>query len=414
MKLRAQWCARTVRRAIGRQAGGAHLLIEAKASRTSELNLLRGVARFVGVGVLIYLAVLAPDIVAQFDVAEPWWTVLATPTVAAGGVTLLAASWRDGVAIRHASIALAAGYLICAVMFVAARTGETVGLTETPWLAMFPGLPAIALATVVRPLVTVGYLLTAAGMGHFITWELRPGSDGGVLAYLCGVSFGGLFAGAAYAIVRSGRILDRTAAAARAQAQTFAAAESRAEERRRFNALIHDGVMATLLSAGRSENTALIALQARDTTRQLNDLRSGIREHAEVTADELVAKLRAAAATVDDAIMVESVGDRSAEFRVDAEVANALGAAVIEAARNARRHAGAAATCKVIPGFTPRSVRVDIVDDGSGFDPARVPPHRLGLQVSIHGRFESLNGGWSRVDSSIGAGTRVTVGWAAE
>jgi signal transduction histidine kinase len=54
---------------------------------------------------------------------------------------------------------------------------------------------------------------------------------------------------------------------------------------------------------------------------------------------------------------------------------------------------------------------IDIVDDGVGFEPTTVAPHRLGIAVSIIGRVQSLPGGVAYVRSSPGEGTQVHLEW---
>jgi signal transduction histidine kinase len=55
-----------------------------------------------------------------------------------------------------------------------------------------------------------------------------------------------------------------------------------------------------------------------------------------------------------------------------------------------------------------------VADDGRGFDPAKVPAHRLGLAVSIVERVRRLPGGDVEVRSRPGAGTRIHLSWQAD
>lgn len=210
-------------------------------------------------------------------------------------------------------------------------------------------------------------------------------------------------------------MLDETAAAARTQASSAAATEARAAERSRFDALIHDGVLATFLSGSRTANSEALSNQARVTLNQLDRLRSGAAVSANVDADALVARLRASIADVDDDARLVITRKSGAEsLSVPAEVGRALGAGIVEAVRNVNRHAstpGSVATCEVHVTLASGSVRVGVIDNGAGFDPAAVPAHRLGLQVSIRARFDQLPGGWSSIDSAVGRGTRISIGW---
>jgi signal transduction histidine kinase len=52
-------------------------------------------------------------------------------------------------------------------------------------------------------------------------------------------------------------------------------------------------------------------------------------------------------------------------------------------------------------------VRVDVLDDGAGFDPEQVPANRLGIARSIKARMADLEGGSAVIVSQQGVGTRV-------
>ena len=95
-----------------------------------------------------------------------------------------------------------------------------------------------------------------------------------------------------------------------------------------------------------------------------------------------------------------------------ADAVRAIGAALAEAMRNSLRHAGPSnrsVTVRTQPGI----LQATVTDDGVGFDRASVPPHRLGVAVSIEGRLRQLPGGASRIDSIPGQGTTVHLTWCA-
>lgn len=56
-------------------------------------------------------------------------------------------------------------------------------------------------------------------------------------------------------------------------------------------------------------------------------------------------------------------------------------------------------------------VVIEVVDDGPGFSLSRLSPERMGLRGSVLARMESLQGGGARVESEPGRGTRVTLTW---
>jgi signal transduction histidine kinase len=88
---------------------------------------------------------------------------------------------------------------------------------------------------------------------------------------------------------------------------------------------------------------------------------------------------------------------------IDAEP---LTAALAEALRNVSKHARATAvdvTCEIVGGVAT----VIVIDDGRGFDPARVA-RGAGLRHSIIGRLEH-EGGRATLNSSPGRGTRLVL-----
>ena len=94
------------------------------------------------------------------------------------------------------------------------------------------------------------------------------------------------------------------------------------------------------------------------------------------------------------------------------EVGAALQEASAEVLRNSRDYAGVAAQRIVVIHADRGRIRVEIVDDGAGFDPQQVPAHRLGIRVSVIDRMAAV-GGAARIASQRGVGTRVRLEWGA-
>lgn len=78
-----------------------------------------------------------------------------------------------------------------------------------------------------------------------------------------------------------------------------------------------------------------------------------------------------------------------------------------EALANTERHAEAQHAAIVITVDGARRVKIDIADDGKGFDPAAIPPNHYGTSI-MHDRAQSL-GGTLAIDSRPGAGTRISL-----
>lgn len=92
-------------------------------------------------------------------------------------------------------------------------------------------------------------------------------------------------------------------------------------------------------------------------------------------------------------------------------VAIAIQAAAHEALANVARHAQAG-NCHVEVRQEGSGVRVDVIDDGRGFDLTRRPVGRLGIGRSIIQRMDDV-GGQAHTVSEPGRGTRVTLQWPA-
>lgn len=124
--------------------------------------------------------------------------------------------------------------------------------------------------------------------------------------------------------------------------------------------------------------------------------------------------VRDALTRVDESIDIGTVTRVEAEtFEIPMDVVRALAASAAEALRNSVRHSGDPLHVHrgVWIDIDDTSVTVDVHDDGSGFDPRAVAPHRLGLAVSIHGRMRQLVGGSAVVTSTLGHGTIVRLSW---
>jgi signal transduction histidine kinase len=93
---------------------------------------------------------------------------------------------------------------------------------------------------------------------------------------------------------------------------------------------------------------------------------------------------------------------------VPAGVAEQVGRVTAEALQNARRHAGPTRVVVTLT-RTDGAVRVSVVDDGCGFDPAADRPGRYGL-VGMRERAAAVGAGLT-FDTAPGRGTAVTLVW---
>jgi signal transduction histidine kinase len=205
---------------------------------------------------------------------------------------------------------------------------------------------------------------------------------------------------------RSGRVADTREAEALAQA----AALAREREAARFTRMLHDRVLQTMELLARGDGVADPELRSL-VMEEAAWLRGLVAGEPAGDPGDLLAALRAV--VLDHArrgVHVElndrALHDRARRQRVPAPVVEAVCGAVREAVTNVGKHAGvdeAVVRAALDPGDAV--LRISVVDQGRGFDPAVVVPG-TGLLRSVHGRMAQV-GGTVRVDSAPGCGTAV-------
>ncbi|HET7475127.1 MAG TPA: PspC domain-containing protein [Dermatophilaceae bacterium] len=165
----------------------------------------------------------------------------------------------------------------------------------------------------------------------------------------------------------------------------------RATERADIAAHLHDSVLQTLALIQRQSHDA--GTVARLARAQERELRGWLYAGPLGSQESLAAAVTEAAHEVEDlhGIPVELVvtGDRP----MDA-AGTALTRALREALLNATRHGQPPVSAYVEVG--PEAVEAFVRDHGPGFEPAEVPPDRLGVRESIVGRM-TRHGGSARV-----------------
>ena len=231
---------------------------------------------------------------------------------------------------------------------------------------------------------------------------------------------------AVYSVMLGGAILViiamlRQAASAvdRAQAAAF---DSYAEavrqhatevERVKVDAIVHDSVLTTLLSAARATTAESQALAARMAGNAIGYLRE-----AAVVGPNLEATVSIAALAHGIAASAKSTGALF-DLRVAAlpsrsipvAAAEAVQAAATQAMLNSVQHAGQTHDRWVgIRTVGEGGLVIEVGDTGVGFVVSEVPTERLGLRVSIVERLHSA-GGSAEIDTQPGEGTVVTIRW---
>ncbi|WIB59116.1 sensor histidine kinase [Curtobacterium sp. MCLR17_007] len=316
--------------------------------------------------------------------------------------------------VQPAQIVTALLFLVVLVVWPFTVERPLVGQQPWPWFICNVGTVAAAMGfatwravvyTAVVPVVYAVIRLTPAG------------GDAGVLRAVVDGVFIGILGGAALALI----VMLRRAAAAVDSAQatavrrySHAIREHATEvERIQVDAIVHDSVLTTLLSAARADTPDGRMLSARMARNAIDHLAAAGDTPEDVPPVRL-AELRARIAQAVDELAVPvtvRLGAISSRT-VPAAVADALASAALQAAVNSVQHAGPTASRWVTVDHTAGVVRIEVGDDGVGFDQAAIPAERLGVRRSILERVASA-GGAARIDSAPGSGTRVVLTWPA-
>jgi signal transduction histidine kinase len=317
--------------------------------------------------------------------------------------------------IRFAHGVYATLFLLAQLAWIPALLTTTTPVGVDPWVLELTTLGTVPAAIAWRAWVAWVYLILNA----VVVAVVRFVSSGGVswvepLQYgLLTITLAAIFTALAMVAMRNAAIVDAATAELRETAARSAAATARAREQARLDALVHDEVMSTLFYASRADSRLdrPIRQQALGALAQLEALRHGRSPRTgEVTPAAFVSRLRSVVLDASLSFSFEQHGHR--ETPIPGDIAEAFAEATSEAARNSILHATGSRQRSVTVELSPAGVEVSIRDDGDGFDPRDVAPHRLGIAVSIRGRLEALPGGSSSVDSRPGEGTIVRLQWA--
>jgi signal transduction histidine kinase len=184
-------------------------------------------------------------------------------------------------------------------------------------------------------------------------------------------------------------------------------------ERRRIARDLHDGVaqelafLVTQAKTIRRSEAAVDSLRLLEATAQraLDETRLAITGLTSDGSETVAAAIEVAAQEVADREGVRLLLELDDAVDVPAHVRDDFVRIVCEAATNAIRHGRASALKVVLSGGD--AVRLQVIDDGVGFEPSRVPNRggRFGL-ISMSERARAL-GGDLRIVSEPGMGTRV-------
>ncbi|CAN5422393.1 hypothetical protein BH10ACT6_BH10ACT6_04030 [soil metagenome] len=382
---------------------------------SASAPIVRAMARGVGVGGVVFAGLALKDFLDQLPTIERGWDIAFASAYLVAAVAVAVASWFGDVRVLRIFAGVLAGiYLLGVLTFaLALQQPASAGPDAVPWFTTLMVIGTSAAAVAFPAVVAWIYL----GLSGALVAVDRLGycGSGAVLGTVEGTLFQlffcGIFVALAMASRHLGRLLDAAGLAAEAETRRNAAQNARTRERRRIDALMHDNVLSVLLASAVEGGHGVVADQASRALRQIE--RYGADGDPEpVTAAQLVWELQSISTEIAP----------GAEFRYELqgtnppppEIIDAITEATAEALRNSVIHADPSdreASRAVHVHLDDGGIAVLVLDDGVGFDARSVPSSRLGVSVSIVGRMRGVHGGYATIESELGRGTTVRIGW---
>lgn len=377
-------------------------------------RMVRAIALSIGAAGILFLLISDPVVTEQLPWAVPWWNVLALACLAGPlAVLLLGALWLPPRWLRAAALVLVLGQLVVLALVPLGWQRGALSLGEGwPWAL---GIGAVAVCAV--PLACGGrvlapYLVLFAAL-HSVAlwWALDDLSTAALVSSAVqSPTLGLVFAAVVLVALRSGRQLDVETGLLRAEAGRRAWARALAVERSRVDALVRDAVVSALWAGGWGADGQTVRRGARLGLTVLAELADPAYARSHLAAAEVVARLRQLCVELDeDLVFSAQVAEPDEQVSVDA--ARLLQEVVGEAVRNSVAHAGGSGTVarSVAVRVGGGRVSASVSDDGVGFDPARVPPQRTGIEVGMRARAAQVEGAELVIRSAPGRGTEVQV-----
>lgn len=270
------------------------------------------------------------------------------------------------------------------------------------WNAGFAATVAVvnaALYLAVRTTPSGGHLSTAAAVQDALAVGVQPLLIVILFAYMRGQSV----------------LVDARLAEARRQESEAALSASLETRRSQLDAVVHDHVMTALVAAARSAgphdaHVTDLAEQAVARVEAQAVRHTAAGAFSPTSVEHLLTE---AALSAGPLTRIAGSVDPAAPM-VPQQAARALAQATREAVLNAEKHADADnVTLRICVSAVEDAVavRVEVRDDGVGFDTGQVSTHRLGIRLSLRERMRAV-GGDAEVTSAPGAGTTVVLEWA--
>jgi uncharacterized protein YidB (DUF937 family) len=378
------------------------------------------ISRSVAVFGLVFGAQTIPSLLAQRAEAQPAWVAITVGAILASLILAMIASIiRRWVRVAHGLVSVV--YLAALITWPFEVIDPDAVSSGNHWLYSLLTV-GTATASIAFSTRVAGIYLFAVPLVYGIV-RVTPAGGGVTPLQAClDVIYAIILGGAVMIIVT----MLRQAAASVDNAQATAldryghAVRQHATEveRVQVDAIVHDSVLTTLLTAARAYTPEAMALSATNAGNAIEHLHAAA---LVVPDDGTTVRLRDVAKRIQDAaalmspsieLRLRDIGPRS----MPVQAAEAVYSATIQAMVNSLQHAGKGPTVQrwlSMYGVGIDGIQVEVGDTGAGFMLSTVPTERLGVRVSIIERVAGA-GGSAEIDSAPGEGTIVTIRWPSE
>ncbi|SKA93694.1 Signal transduction histidine kinase [Agreia bicolorata] len=386
----------------------------------SRARIEKVMSRTAGIFGIVFALQALPGLLASGDYLSPAWAI-AMPVVLFVGMlaVLITSIIARGVVVAAGVVATA--FVLSLVLWPAAVVHPNEVAPTQPWLWYLVTV-ATAYAAIAFNVWLAGLYVVVVPIMYAILRALPSG--GGAGAGLAALDALYVFILGAFILIllttlrNAADRVDQAQQAAMLRYSVAVKQDAMEAERLHVDALVHDRVLTTLLSASKSNSAMerdLVVEMAQDALRALHSSGEPGKPGFETTLGELAERLANAARVLSPGFDYAhgSIPQRT----VPGDVAEAVFSAAVQAMVNSLQHADDPAVDKVTiertlsvhadkgEGFT-----VQVSDTGVGFDPAQVPQERLGLRVSIRERVATV-GGAVQIQSVPGGGASIVIVW---
>ncbi len=370
---------------------------------------------------LVFGAQTLPFLHAQLSVVKPGWPLLVDVALFGGLIASAIAVLVPPLSrsVRSINAYFAVAYLLALITWPLAVADPASMAGGKPWLWYLCTM-ATAAAAVAFSVWGAGIYLVITPTVYAVVHTLPAGGGADWQLSVLDAVYAFILGGAVLVILTLLRQASASVDAAQATALSRYAHAVRQHatelERVQVDAIVHDSVLTTLLTAARAytpEAKQLVATMAESTIGKLWDAVSVAPDGSTVTMRDLSTRILVAASGLPSPFEVRSRGVHGGAL--PAQAAEAIFSAAMQAMVNSVQHAGSGRNVVrwvSVSSNKSDSIRVVVGDTGSGFSFSTVPMERLGLRVSILERVAGA-GGVVDIDSALGKGTVITIRWPA-